>query len=142
MIDHKCSFSITLITEDYACEHAKLVTRRAGPDVACQSDQGSNDCQRVYEKLKLLGLPAFDAEDDLLKTPASVFTKIQYGGLLGLQRCITQSETQPEKIENIYQLVQRVILEYQAKEESLYQDIVNDMTAFRIKRHKTRRKQK
>ena len=141
MIDCKCCFSITLITEDYSCENAKLVTRRAGPDIACQSDQGSKDCQRVYEKLKSLGLPAFDAEDDLLKTPASVFTKIQYGGLLGLQRCNTQNETQPVKIENIYQLVQQVLLKGQVENESMYQDIVKEMTAYKIKRQKkTKRK--
>ena len=142
MIDSKCSFSITLITEDFSCEKAQLVTRRAGPDVACQSEQGSNDCKRVYEKLKSVGLPAFDAEDDLLETPASVFTKIQYGGLLGLQRCVTESELQQEQVDNIYQLVQQVLRVEQVENKLNFEDTVDDITTFKIKRHKTRRKLK
>ncbi len=142
MIDCKCCFSITLITEDFSCEHAQLVTRRAGPDIACQSEQGSNDCKHVYEKLKSVGLPAFDAEDDLLETPASVFTKIQFGGLLSLQKYVTESEHQSESVENIYQLIQQVMLKEQVEKSLNYQDAVDDITAFKLKRHKNRKKLK
>jgi len=99
MIDCKCSFSITLITEDYFCEKAQLVTRRAGPDIACASEQASEGCKQVYSNLKEVGLPAFDAQDDLLKTPASVFTKIQFGGLLGLYKLIGEGDSSAIKID-------------------------------------------
>ena len=131
MIDCKCSFSITLITEDFACEKAQLVTRRAGPDIACLSKQGSENCQRLYAELKNVGLPAFDAEDDLLKTPASVFTKIQYAGLLGLHKKINGDESLPKKVDNIYKLVAQALQTPQN-----YKGLVNEMTAYKVKRQK------
>ena len=141
MVDCKCSFGITLITEDFSCENAQLVTRRAGPDIACRSKQGSQNCKEVYKKLKSVGLPAFGAVDDLLKTPASVYTKIQFGGLLGIQRKITNDDSQIEKVGNIFQLVNEVLHKFQAEKEPMYQDIVSDMTGFKIKRKKkTKRK--
>ena len=131
MIDCKCSFSITLITEDYACEQAQLVTRRAGPDIACADEKASNNCQTIYAELKKVGLPAFDAQDDLLKTPASVFTKIQFGGLLGLYKFTQDSNSSSLKIDNIFTLIETVL-----KQPLEYQDLVNEMTSYKIKRQK------
>ena len=135
MIDCKCSFSITLITEDFKCEKAQLVTRRAGPDIACSSEQGSRNCKQIYTELKNVGLPAFDAEDDLLKTPASVFTKIQFAGLLGLQKEINDDDSLALKVDNIYQLVELALQAPQG-----YKNLANDMTSYKVKRQKRVRK--
>ena len=135
MIDCKCSFSITLITEDFKCEKAQLVTRRAGPDIACSSEQGSENCKKLYAKLKNVGLPAFDAEDDLLKTPASVFTKIQFAGLLGLQKRVDNGEFLPQTIDNIYQLVEQAM---QIPQD--YESLVSEMLAYKVKRKKRTKK--
>ena len=139
MIDCKCSFAITLIKEDFACEKAQMVTRRAGPDTACASEQGSQRCLQLYTDLKSVGLPAFNAEDDLLKTPASVFSKIQFGGLLGLAQMNSDKdsdETKIETVDNIYQLLDQVLTRYESFSKIPYQDLVEHMTAFKIKRKK------
>ena len=137
MIDCKCSFAITLIKEDFACEQAQMVTRRAGPDTACASELGSQRCQQLYDQLKVVGLSAFDAEDDLLKTPASVFSKIQFGGLLGLANIITSDASNEPKIvrvENIYQLLEQVVTRYESISNIPYPELVGTMKAFKIKR--------
>ncbi len=137
MIDCKCSFSITLIKEDFSCEQAQSVARRAGPDTACASESGSQRCQQLYAELKTVGLPAFDAEDDLLKTPASVFTKVQFGGLLGLANIISNGDSKESKIvrvDNIYQLVEQALVRYGSVDNFPYTELVDSMTAFKIKR--------
>ena len=141
MNDCKCSFAMTLITEEYGCEKAQLVTRRAGPDIACSSEQGSIRCQQVYAELKAVGLQAFDAEDDLLKTPASVFAKIQYGGLLGLSIKVIElmNEGKTEIVDNIYQLLDQAITRYESCRNIPYQELVDNMTTFKIKRKKSSR---
>ena len=142
MIDCKCSFAMTLVSEEFGCEKAQLVTRRAGPDIACSSEQGSIRCQQVYAECKAVGLPAFDAEDDLLKTPASVFTKIQYGGLLGLAINVNEPTNKPEKkdkietVENIYQLLEQAAMCYESSSSIPYLDLVDTMTNFKLKRKK------
>ena len=137
MIDCKCSFAITLIKNDFACEKAQMVTRRAGPDTACSSELGSQRCQQLYDELKVVGLPAFDAEDDLLKTPTSVFSKIQFGGLLGLAKIIakaTSNEFNIVRVDNIYQLLEQAVSRYESINNIPYPELVDTMTAFKIKR--------
>lgn len=137
MVDCKCSFAITLIKDDFACEQAQMVTRRSGPDTACASELGSQRCQQLYDELKAVGLPAFDAEDDLLKTPASVFSKIQFGGLLGLAKIIAQAssnESNIVRVENIYQLLEQAVIRYESLSNIPYPELVDTMTAFKIKR--------
>jgi len=137
MVDCKCSFAITLIKDDFACEQAQMVTRRSGPDTACASELGSQRCQQLYDELKAVGLPAFDAEDDLLKTPASVFSKIQFGGLLGLAKIIAKAssnESNIVRVENIYQLLEQAVIRYESLSNIPYPELVDTMTAFKIKR--------
>ena len=129
----KCSFAVTLIKEDFACEKALIVTRRAGPDISCTSENASNQCQRLLSEFKKVGLPAFDAEDDLLKTPQSVFSKIQFGGLLGLATDIT-GPAGTERIENIYQLIEQTLQKYKSIENIPHEQYVETMTQYIIKR--------
>jgi hypothetical protein len=145
MIDCKCSFAITLIKEDFSCEQAQMVARRAGPDAACASESASQRCQQLYSHFKAIGLPAFDAEDDLLKTPASVFSKIQFGGLLGLASVLSNanpngpyaSKNMPEniiRIDNIHLLLDQAVAQFASLSEIPYQELVATMTTYKIKR--------
>ncbi len=138
MIDCKCSFSITLIKDDFACEQAQLVTRRGGPDIACSSEKASERCKKFFAEFKVVGLPAFDAEDDLLKTPASIFTKIQFGGLLGLAKVIVEDEAEIKKVDNINQLLKQSVALYESLNNIPYAELVGTMTEFKIKRNKKR----
>lgn len=132
MTDCKCSFAATMIREDYACEKARMVTRRSGPDIACNSEDASRLCKDVLEKFKEVGLSAFDAEDDLLKTPHSVYVKIQYGGLLGLTRDVLQAPA--DRVENIFQSIGQAVKHYHSLEEIPCQDYVQTMKKFKVGR--------
>ena len=136
MIDSKCSFAITLIKDDFSCEKAQSVTRRGGADIACTSEWASERCKQLYKEFKVAGLSAFDAEDDLLKTPASVFAKIQFGGLLGLCKIITNDATTTETVDNIYQLLEQSVEHYESLRDIPYQELTDTMTGFKIKRKK------
>ena len=138
MIDCKCSFAATLITEEYACEKAQLVTRRGGPDIACASEEGSQYCKNLYQQFKAVGLPAFDAEDDLLKTPASVFNKIQFGGLLALSKIIVLDDV--EVVDNIFDLARQAEKKFEGLENIPFDQFVDNMRKFKIKRNKKLKK--
>lgn len=133
MSDCKCSFAVTLIKEDFACEKALIVTRRAGPDISCTSENASNQCKRLLSEFKKVGLPAFDAEDDLLTTPHSVFNKIQFGGLLGLAQDIAGT-VDIERIENIYQLIEQGLQRYKSVDNIPHEQYVETMREYKIKR--------
>ena len=135
MIDCKCSFTVTLIKNDFACEKAQMVTRRAGPDIACSSEAASNICASLSTEFKKVGLVAFDAEDDLLTTPHSVFAKIQFGGLLGLARDMADN-SKLERVENIFQLIDSALKRYNSIDTIPHQTYVKSMTNYKIQRKK------
>ena len=88
MEEYQCAFNATLMSDQFGCAHARHVVRRGGPDVACVDSTGHERCRRLFEILKASALPAFGVEDDLLSMPHSTLVKIQFGGLLGIQRLL------------------------------------------------------
>ena len=126
-----------MIKDDFACEKAQMVTRRAGPDIACASENASERCKKLLEAFKQVGLPAFDAKDDLLKTPHSVFAKIQFGGLLGLAADINNG-SKPQDVENIFGLVENALQKFDSIDKIPSQEFVDEMLNYKIKRKKTR----
>ena len=107
----KCPFRNTLITRDYGCEFASEVTHRDGPGIVCGNEAAHQRCQEIFNSLKLAALPVLEVIDDLTQMPASVISKIQYGGLQGLAAMIDQ---QTESIDNINGLLKAVLEHYQA----------------------------
>jgi hypothetical protein len=99
----RCPFAATLLRKDFGCDRAIEVVRRGGPEVGCTDTVACRRCERLFDALKAVALPALGYEDDLATTPHSVFVKIQFGGLLGLQRLLGREV--PE-IENVRILVE------------------------------------
>lgn len=137
MTSDTCVFALPQIAEDFDCEHGKLVTRRTGPDIACDSEQMCNVCKDVYAQFKIAGLAAFEYEDDLTQVPHSIWAKIQYGGLLGLQHTLGM-QTEPTRVENIAAVVERALAQYEQLEKIPCQEFVPAMQAHKIKRRRNR----
>jgi len=107
MIGDACVFALTQVSNEFNCELGDLVTRRAGPDIACRSQKHQQQCSCVYEQLKQAGLAEFEYEDDLAQVPHGVWVKIQFGGLLGLHSLVTNNDSQ--EIKNITNTIQGAI---------------------------------
>ena len=136
MEEFKCAFSNTLVTNQFGCEQGRRVARRAGPDVACQSDAAHQRCAKPFERMKQAGLPAFGVEDNLLTMPHSVLVKIQFGGLLGLQRVLENAAAGSDAVSNIHDLVDRAIGKNGSLESIPCQAFVVDMTTYKLKRRR------
>jgi len=130
----KCAFAAPLITKQFGCRQALEVTRRGGPDIACQSETSHRRCVLLFDALKAAALPAMGHVDDLNITPASVYTKIQYGGLLGLQRQLDQALTVAVRIDDIDDLAARLVAAYPDPVALPCQQTVPDITAFKLRR--------
>ncbi len=99
MNDLICPYSATLVQKiNYACPHADEVIRRGGAEYVClQADQFER-CDEVYSKVKSAYLKSEGLEDDLLSLPHSVFVKIQFGCVLGLQTALARDVLQVDDI--------------------------------------------
>jgi len=136
MEEHKCAFSNTLVTNQFGCGKGVQVTRRGGPDVACTSDEAHRRCEGLFQRMKEAALPAFGVEDDLLSMPHSVLVKIQFGGLLGLQRMLTEDSAASAAVavDDIDALVDRAVAKYGSLESIPCPAFVRDMTSYKLKR--------
>lgn len=128
MPEAKCPFSAPLITHQFGCALAKEVIHRGGTEIACTQDGAQLRCAGLFERLKTGALPAFGVEDDLLSMPHSVLVKIQYGGLLGLQRLLSGPV---EKIENIDTLLQQAATQWGNMEAVPCDSLISDITSFK-----------
>jgi hypothetical protein len=135
-MDHKtfkCPFRHTLITRDYACEKAQEVTYRDGPGITCTDEAAFQRCTELFEALKAAALPAFEVSDDLTEMPASVISKIQYGGLSALS---LQTQENDAAISNINALVVTAMEKYGDVEHLDFDSIVPVIRDYRMRRRR------
>lgn len=138
MQDRICPFSNTLLQDDFGCRYARQIVRRGGAEIACTAAAAHDRCTLLYRKLKDAALPAFEVEDDLLQMPHSVLVKIQYGGLLGLQRSMLKGDARQNRIVDIHALVDAAVEHYSSLEDVPCNTLVDDITAYRLSRRRTR----
>jgi hypothetical protein len=138
MDDPICPFSATLVTEDFGCVNAAGIVRRGGAEIACTSDAAHARCHRLFQKLKEAALPAFGVADDLLQMPHSVQVKIQYGGLLGLQRIASPAVEPASVVKDIDQLVASVAQRFSTLDDIPFSELCDDMTGYRLPRRRHR----
>ncbi len=133
-MENKCAFSQTLIGGQFACTQAEPVVRRGGAEIACRSADASQRCATLMQCLKDTALPAFGVEDDLLSMPHSVLVKIQFGGLLGVQRLLDATRGDADSVTDINALVEEALHEFGAMDAVPCAGIIEDMTGFKPRR--------
>jgi hypothetical protein len=129
MQEYKCPFSAPLITHQFGCTKATEVVRRGGVEINCTDAAAWSRCDQLFQRMKLAALPAFGVEDDLLSMPHSVLVKVQYGGLLGLQRLLRAEPQVGERVDDIHTLVVEASLRF--GNEVPCGSLVDDITAFK-----------
>ena len=101
-----CPFSAPLFAEDFACPRAEPVIRRGGTEIACRSETARARCAGLHQAIKSAALTDQGYTDDLTQVPHSLLVRIQYGGLLGLQRVLAEGGRTGAGIRDIDGLVE------------------------------------
>lgn len=129
MSEHKCPFSAPLVTRQFGCTVSQEVIHRGGTEINCTDAAAHARCELLFQRLKAEALPAFGVEDDLLSMPHSVLVKIQYGGLLGLQRLLHATPQVTERVEDVRTLVAEAA--HRFGDQLPCAPLVGDITAFK-----------
>ena len=124
------------MTRTFSCQYAEEITRREGPDIACNSTSANALCVEFFTQLKATVLPELGFEDDLTTMPASVLQKIQFGGLLGLYNALHHATT--ESIDNIHVLVEAAKQYYTEVSEFPYAQCTAAIRDYQLKRRRGR----
>jgi hypothetical protein len=133
MAENRCAFNTILRAGQAHCSLAEHVTRREGPDVDCRSPEAQGRCAALLARLKVVGLPAFGVEDDPLAMPQAVMTKVQLGGLVGLQSQLGEAS---EAVADVDALVATATARFGGVEQIPVEDLVDGMTSFKLKRRR------
>jgi hypothetical protein len=138
--DLKCPFNRVLLPGDFGCGHARAVTRRDGPDIACDAASTRELCTAVLARLKAVGLPALGYSDDLTELPHGVAMKVQMGGLLGLQKLAgTPADADSATVADVGAVVAAAVGRCGGDPDGLpYAALVADMSAFQLRRRRGR----
>ncbi len=134
----KCPFSAPLTQPEFECRFADEVIRRGGSEFNCRSEAAHARCKPLHRDFKQAALPAFGVEDDLLSMPHSVLVKIQFGGLLGLQRLLGTDRDPAEGIADIDALVEQAVTRYGAIRQIPCAEVTQDMLDYRVARRRKR----
>ncbi len=137
-MEPKCPFTSTFSQPTFRCEYADEVIRRGGSEYDCRSPEQHPVCMALHERLKEAALPVFDVEDDLLSMPHSVLVKIQFGGLLGLQRLLDQTRDGEPGVNNVVDLVNQAIDHFGGLDAVPCDQVTGDMTDYKVARRKRR----
>jgi hypothetical protein len=138
MTDLICPFSATLARNDFSCARATQVIRRGGAEFACQSQTAHTRCRQLFEHCKQAVLPKLGVEDDLTMMPQSVLVKIQFGGLLGLQRSIPGQPPEATRVDDIDALIAAAAGHFAGIESIPYDLLVDDIIAWKLPRRRER----
>ncbi len=136
--DCKCAFNSTLNADQFGCQYSKAVVRKGGLEVACTGKNVHERCALLFEKMKYAVLPELGLKDDLLSIPHSVLVKVQFGGLLGLQRKYGAAEPQAARVDNIHELVTTALTKCGDLDSIPYQEFVGDITGYRLPKRSRR----
>jgi hypothetical protein len=138
MENHICPFSATLVKDDFGCRHASQIVRRGGAEIACASKDDHTRCTALMQALKAVALPAFEVTDDLTQMPHSVLVKIQFGGLLGLQRILHPDTASGSPVSDIAVLVDEAESRYTSIDALPCTSLVDDITSHKLSRRRRR----
>jgi hypothetical protein len=138
MPDLICPFSATLARESFGCTHAEPIIRRGGTEFSCRVAASHARCLQLYGQLKDAALSAFDVEDDLTRMPHSVLVKIQFGGLLGLQRITLEPPPETGRVEDIDTLVTAAVARFDNLQAIPCEQLAADMTGYSLSRRSRR----
>ena len=133
-----CPFSATLVKDDFGCHHASQFVRRGGAEIACASASDHQRCMALLQAFKAVALPAFEVSDDLTQMPHSVLVKIQFGGLLGLQRSMHPDNAAGATVSDIATLVDAAEKQYTSISAVPCASLVADMTSHKLSRRRRR----
>ena len=138
MKDLICPFGATLAKDDFGCRQSAKIIRRGGTEIACMREDAHLRCTGLFQSLKDIALPAFEVEDDLLQVPHGVLVKIQFGGLLGLQRISNNPEPEKQGIRDINTLVESSIDKFITIDAIPFESLLEDITTYKLPRRRKR----
>lgn len=126
----RCRFEKTLLSRRSTCSQGKGFNLADRDGVSCLSPDARERCGNFLDKLRENARFALHLTEIDGALPFNKEIKVQTGGMLGLQRLLDPSESSPDKVDDIYCLVNRAEQEYGSLDDIPYNEIMPSIVSF------------
>lgn len=136
MEEQFCPFEKTLLSTQFACEYAERTQVGERVMVVCREHIAHTNCGTVLGLMKEKARFVFKQKEVSESLPFGKKMKILYGGLLGLQKVLIHDSDSATTIGNIHGLIVAAKQTYGSLQDLPYNDIVQSISAYQLKRRR------
>ena len=130
LITLSCPFEKAILSRACACRYAKRNRVGCRQTVQCHAEHGYQDCADTLNQMRKSASFSLGAAHAPSALPLAKATKLQCGGLIGLQNALDKV-VETTRVSDVYGLVQRALKRYGSPEEFPQQDIVRGIASHR-----------
>jgi hypothetical protein len=135
-----CAYEKSVLTNQCECSQADRFCIAEREGVHCNSDIGQARCLKLLALLREQARFALrTASEEKAALPHGKAIRIQVGGLRGLHAVLDPDQPVPEKIADIYQLIQRAEQAFGELEALPFSEVMPQIAAYRGRTRSRRR---
>ena len=131
-----CVFERSVLARHCFCAKAHIFNLAEREGVRCEAGLRSENCARLSAFLRESVNFTFHIKDKEEKLPYAKQIKMQAGGLHAIQGVLSEPNINPQKVENIYQLVIDVEDQYSDLSQLPMVGILNEISHFKVRHRK------
>ena len=133
-----CPFEKVILSTQCQCRNASRYYLAERVGVGCRTPGAPPRCAELVQLLRNNAQFALKVRGNPESLPYGKEFKLKCGGLLGLQGVLYPARATSHKVEDINDLVERAIAEFDSLDNLPYQQIVRAITAYQTRRRGNR----
>lgn len=134
----RCRFEKTLLSRRSTCSRSKRFNLADREGVSCLSPAACERCGLLLDSLRENARFALHLTEIDGALPFNKEIKVQTGGMLGLQKLIHPDFGEPDKVEDIYSLVNQAEQQYDSLEKIPFSEIMPSIVSFEGRKRRRR----
>ena len=135
-----CAFEKSVLTNQCECSQAERFCIAEREGVHCNSDAGQARCLKLLALLREQARFALrSSSEDKSLLPHGKAIRVQVGGLRGLHAVLEPDQPVPEKIDDVYAVIERAEQTYGELEALPFSEVMPQIAAYRGRTRSRRR---
>ena len=134
-----CPFKKALFSTLCACSRSERLYIGDREAIACRDPQAQQRCLLLTQRLRAAAQFALKVTTVRGELPHRKRMKVETGGLLGLQAVVAPETQRPERVADVYALLDQAQTRFERLDALPYARIIREMAQFEPRRPRSRR---
>jgi len=137
IVTQECAFERSLLARHCDCSQSHRFNLAEREGIRCEAGLRQNNCVRLRDFLRDSVNFTFHIKDSNEKLPYAKQIKMQAGGLLSLQKLVSDVSSDTLKVADVHQLVINLEMKYPDFSQIPMVDILKEISTFKV-RHRSK----